>query len=61
MGYFLQKEEGTGSFICPYCGSELDGVDLNDLIFMCPECGEYIELNRNRQTVLDSVKMAGED
>ena len=60
MGYMLDlQDENEGSCTCPYCGSELTHVDFNSLVFMCPECGEYIEFARG--SIADAVNIIKDD
>lgn len=50
-------EENENSCICPHCGSELTYVDFNSLVFMCPECGEYIEFSRDNKPIMSGVNV----
>ena len=62
MGYMVGLGEETGeSCICPYCGSNLENVDFNSLVFMCSDCGEYIEFSRDNKPLMVNVKVIKEE
>lgn len=62
MGYILDlQEEKEGAFTCPYCGSDLTNIDFDDLVFMCPECGEYIELARDNKLITTNIDVIKEE
>lgn len=45
----LQKEEDTMFFVCPQGHYRLSFDDASELEFMCPECGEDLELYDNTE------------
>lgn len=62
MGYILDlQDENEGDCICPYCGCELTNVDMGSLVFMCPDCGEYIEFARDNKPITQNINIDHED
>lgn len=54
---FLQLvDEIEEECTCPYCGGEyLTHCDPECLLFMCADCGEYVEFDENKKPIPDEA------